>query len=273
MFKINSNNYFPNAKKIPEELFLIGDLNNLKNKKIAIVGSRRPSLYGKMVVEKIISGARGLPISIVSGLALGIDSMAHEMALKYGIPTIAIPGSSLDNKSIYPRSNLGLANRIIKNGGTLISPWENQKATLWTFPFRNSVMAAISDFVLIIEAREDGGTMITAREAIKRDIKLGAVPGNIDNVFSSGPNRLIKNGAILVTKLEDILNEIDINKTNILNKNISDNIILKHLTEPLHRDNLGILTGLNASDLSVELTMLEISNEINIDSNGIVRIN
>lgn len=272
MLKINSKDYFPNSKKIPDELFLIGNLNNAQNKRIAIVGSRRPSLYGKMVVEKIIRDAKGLPISIVSGLALGIDSMAHEMALKYGVHTIGIPGSSLDNDSIYPRSNLVLANRIIENGGALLSPWENQKATMWTFPFRNSVMASISDFVLIIEATEDGGTMITAREAIKRNIKLGAIPGNIDNLYSAGPNSLIKNGAKLVTELDDILNEINLVRTNIQNKNISDNIILRHLKEPCHRDNLGVLTGLNASDLSVELTMLEISNEINIDANGIIRL-
>ncbi len=273
MDSIITSEYFREASKIPSKLYVSGNLMHNSNKRLAIVGSRRPSLYGRMVTEKIISQIKKLPITIVSGLALGIDSHAHECALKYGVHTIAVPGSGLDKSVLYPKTNCGLADRIISNGGALLSIWDNQAASNWTFPSRNSVMAAISDFVLIIEAQEDSGTMITAKEAIKRNIKLGAIPGNIDNIFSTGPNKLIKDGAILVTCLDDILGHINLTKENFNTSGaVLNHPVLKYISEPIHRDALSLMTGINVSELGVELTMLEINGAIIIDGSGYVRL-
>lgn len=273
MNQIISKEYFQNANKIPDKLFSIGDLKSSETKRISVVGSRRPSLYGRMAVEKIISGAKNYPISIVSGLAIGIDSLAHEIALKNNIHTIAIPGSGLEKSVLYPKTNLNLANRIIENGGALLSIWENQSAAPWTFPVRNSVMAAISDFVLIIEAEVDSGTMITVREALKRNIKIGAIPGNIDSIFSTGPNKLIKEGASLITSFDDIIKIIGLEKNNSMsNVKKQDDGILKYITCPCYKDDLANISGLSISEINVELTMLEISGDISIDQTGLIRI-
>lgn len=165
MNEIFTKDYFPNAKNIKEKLFYLGELKDTSYKIITIVGTRRPSEYGKYCVNKIISGLAGYPISIVSGLAIGIDMLVHETAISNNIHTIAIPGSSLECNNIYPKRNLNLANSIIQNGGALVSMWQNQNAATWTFPARNSLMASISDLVLVIECKDNGGTMITAREA------------------------------------------------------------------------------------------------------------
>src|SRR5690606_4401026 len=131
---------------------------------LSVVGSRKYTNYGQQVVNHLISGLRGYNIGIVSGLALGIDSLAHQVAIDNGIYTLAIPGGGLSDKSIYPRRHLPLARKILEADGGLLSEFESDfTATNWSFPQRNRLVCGISEATLIIEASEKSGTLITAK--------------------------------------------------------------------------------------------------------------
>ncbi|MFA6297031.1 MAG: DNA-processing protein DprA [Candidatus Paceibacterota bacterium] len=192
---------------IPKELYLCGTLPILENfKTLAVVGARKHSVYGMEVCKKLIEGLSGYPIIIVSGLALGIDSISHQAALDANLLTIAVPGSGLDEKIIYPQSKLSLAKKILKSGGCLLSEYSpDAKAEPWFFPQRNRIMAGLADAVLIIEAEKKSGTLITARLALDYNKEVFAVPGNIFSPLSTGPHFLIKQGATPVTTSQDIV--------------------------------------------------------------------
>ncbi|MEA2715629.1 MAG: processing protein [Candidatus Parcubacteria bacterium] len=173
---------------------------------LSVVGARKYSSYGKEACQKLIEGLRGQPIVIVSGLAIGIDSIAHEAALKSELMTIAFPGSGLSASAIYPHSHLRLAERIARSGGALLSPFEpEQGGAPWTFPIRNVLMAGISHAVLLIEGRRHSGTLQTASAALEfgRDVMI--VPGSIFSDLSFGPHSLYRDGATPVHSSEDIL--------------------------------------------------------------------
>lgn len=176
---------------------------------IAFVGSRRCTSYGIQSCTSIIAGLAGYPVSIVSGLALGIDAVAHKTAIEYNIPTIAFPGSGLDWRTLYPKQHYGLAENIISAGGILCSEYSpHTQAAPWTFPQRNRLMAGISVMVVVIEAEHDSGSLITARLATEYNKIVGAVPGPITSPLSQGTNRLIQQGALLVADASDILQEL-----------------------------------------------------------------
>ncbi|MES3005459.1 MAG: DNA-processing protein DprA, partial [Patescibacteria group bacterium] len=131
---------------------------------LCVVGSRQYTSYGKELCISLIKSLAGRPVIIISGLALGIDGIAHQTALDVGLPTIAVPGSGLHPNVLYPRSHLHLAEKIIEKGGLLASEYEPQiRASPWSFPMRNRIMAGLSHAVLIIEAEENSGTLVTAR--------------------------------------------------------------------------------------------------------------
>ncbi|MFA6295085.1 MAG: DNA-processing protein DprA [Candidatus Paceibacterota bacterium] len=175
-------------------------------KYLCVVGARNYSEYGKNVCEHLISGLKNYPVVIVSGLALGIDSIAHESALDNGLKTISIPGSGLSRKVIYPASHLRLAERIVESGNTLLSPFEHeQEGSKWTFPVRNQLMASISHAVLIIEGRHGSGTFLTAKYALELGRDIMIVPGSIFSDLSYCPHKLYHEGAIPVASSEDIL--------------------------------------------------------------------
>ncbi len=207
--KIYIEDYPPLLQRIsrpPSYLSMIGTLPPKKDKYLCIVGSRTPSKYGEEVCRKLISGLVGFPITIVSGLAIGIDSLAHESAMGTGLNTISVPGSGLYSSVLYPQSRYGLAQEIIRKGGTLLSPFSNnQEATNWTFPVRNEVMAGMSHAVLVIEGRAKSGTLITAKYALDFDREVMAVPGSIFSDLSTGPHSLLSDGAQFVTSSIDIL--------------------------------------------------------------------
>ncbi len=193
-------------EKPPKFLKYIGQLPPDSYKFLCVVGSRTHSSYGLNACKKLISGLRGYPIVIVSGMAIGIDSIAHETALEVGLKTIAVPGSGLNDDVLYPKLKRPLAKQIINSEGILMSPFHNhQVATDWTFPVRNQVMAGLSHAILIIEARRDSGTMITARAASDYSRDLLAVPGSVFSDLSQGVNELIRDGATAITCSEDIL--------------------------------------------------------------------
>lgn len=208
--QLKPNEFPPLLREIPdapEELWLEGVLPKWdKTRVLAVVGSRKYSQYGKDACEKIISGLAGYSIIIVSGLAIGIDTIVHKAALKAGLITIAVPGSGLDRSVLHPRSNARLADEIVESGGALISEQPpTAPAGLHTFPRRNRIMAGLSHAVLIAEAGEQSGTLITARLALDYNREVMAVPGSIFSPNSFGTNYLIKQGAVPVTESGDIL--------------------------------------------------------------------
>ena len=161
-------NKFPKAlleiPQPPEDLWIIGELPSENLICLCVVGSRRNTAYGREACEKIIAGLKGYPIVIVSGFAMGIDTIAHKKALQVGLKTLVFPGSGLSDEAMYPKSNVRLIREVVEKGGCLISEFEPDfKATQWSFPMRNRLMAGISKAVLIIEAQEKSGTLITAR--------------------------------------------------------------------------------------------------------------
>ena len=230
----------------PEKLFIAGRLPTPESKFLAVVGSRKYSGYGKEVCQKLISGLRNTDMVIVSGLALGIDSIAHESALEAGLQTIAIPGSGLHPEVLYPRTNARLAERIVENDGALLSEFEERfRATQWSFPQRNRLMAGMSDAVLIIEAEEKSGTLITARLAMEYNRDVLVVPGGIFSQNSVGSNRLLKDGATPIFKSEDILEALNLTPnpqiqqgSTSLDLGVEEKKIVELLREPLSKDEL-----------------------------------
>ncbi len=210
----------------PKEIFYEGKLENFSDKNlkfITIVGSRSVSAYGKMALEKIIKDLEGFPVVIISGLALGVDSLAHKFSLENKLPTISVPGSGLSEKVLYPRSNFFLAQEILKKEGLLLSEFEEDfKATPWSFPKRNRIMSALSDFVLIVEAREKSGTLITARMALEYNKNMGVVPAGIFSESAKGSNKLIRDGAYPIFSGNDILEILGFSTEEKKEKNLDE---------------------------------------------------
>ncbi len=200
----------------PDKLFIRGSPvwkdDAPEQRYLCIVGSRKFTQYGERACRALIEGLAGYPITIVSGLAYGIDSVAHEAALGAGLRTIAIPGSGLDWDVLYPRAHRILAQDIIRRGGALISPFDHDfRATPWAFPLRNQVMAGMSHMTIVIEAEEKSGSLITYRSALENGRDVGVVPGSIFSYASAGTNKvLVEGGAHPITSSYDILHILGI---------------------------------------------------------------
>ncbi len=249
----------------PKQLFRRGQAPISNEHLVCIVGSRRYTSYGHMVCEQLIAGLAGYPITIVSGLALGIDGIAHTQAIKYGLRTIAFPGSSLDWESLYPASHKTLAEQIIEHGGALYSEHLGPTKTApWLFPMRNRLMAGISEIVVVIEAEEKSGTLITARLATEYNKIVGAVPGAITTPASHGANWLLKMGAVPITSAEDIVRELNIPLNEQPEKDIdvllneAEQAILTILDIPRTRDYITETITLDPIAISITLSTLEI---------------
>lgn len=197
--------------KPPKQLWYEGSLPTKDLTLLAVVGSRDYTSYGKEVIEYLISGLKGYPVGIVSGLALGVDALAHEAAIKHGLYTLAVPGSGLSEKVLYPTQNRPLAREILASGGGLLSELSpDTKAAPWTFPMRNRIMAGMCPATILIEASEKSGTLITARLAVDYNRELMAVPGSIFSKNSHGTHQFLKLGATMVTEATDILAVLNI---------------------------------------------------------------
>lgn len=212
LINIYDDNYPDKLKNIydkPMVLYAIGNTNILNDFSLAIVGCREYSEYGKKMAQIISKNIANNNIITVSGLARGIDSIAHIETVNLKKRTIAIIGSGLDN--IYPKENEKLADEIIKNGGVILSEYIiGTKPEKMNFPARNRIISGISDGVIVIEAKKKSGTMITVDFALEQGKNVFAVPGNVTNINSEGTNELIKQGAKIVTSMEDILEEYNI---------------------------------------------------------------
>lgn len=274
---------FPALAELPQPpkmLTMRGSLEGIKDKKlVAVVGSRKCTGYGEAVCRSLIEGLRGYPIAIVSGLALGVDSIAHEAALDAGLSTISFPGSGLEWRSLYPAQHRGLAERILTSGGALVSEYQpDMRAAYWTFPQRNRLMAGIADLTLVIEAEMKSGTLITARLATEYNKTVCVIPGPITSPSSTGTNWLLKLGAVPVTGPEDILRELgltpDVRTTlselDILNAD--EERVLAILTGPKSRDRIIGELDLDPAEANVIFSTLEIKGAIRESLGMIERI-
>jgi DNA processing protein len=260
----------------PEELFVKGEMPEKDSVFLCVVGSRKASNYGKEACSKIIEKLSRYRVVIVSGLALGIDSYAHREALKAGLKTVAVPGSGLDSSVIYPRSHLNLAHEIVNSGGALLSEYKPDfKATSWSFPKRNRIMAGMSQGVLVIEAEKKSGSLITARLSLEYNREVCAVPGSIFSSTSSGTNYLIQQGAYPVTSAKDICNLFKLEKIQnsklALKEKLSKNetLIMKYVKKQTSKNEVIAKSGLSVSEANCLITSLELKGLIK-ESGGVI---
>ncbi|MFW5888465.1 MAG: DNA-processing protein DprA [Patescibacteria group bacterium] len=240
-----------------------------KEPALAVVGSRKYSAYGKQVTDSLIPEIANNKITVISGMALGIDSLAHYNTLKAGGKTVAILGSGLDEYNIYPPQNRGLMKKIIETGGTVISEFPpGTPPTKYTFPQRNRVVSGLSLGVLVVEAAKRSGALITAEFASDQGREIFAIPGNIYSPVSRGTNDLIKKGAHMITEAGDVMEILGIDP--VANKetgSLFDNTplsetekrIIKILSfEPVSLDDIIKNSRLDTSTVNSTLSILEI---------------
>jgi len=261
----------------PKQLFVRGRLpwqagsSGAKSERyrfLCVVGSRAATPYGIRACQSLIAGLAGAPIVIVSGLALGLDAVAHEAALSAGLPTIAVLPSGLADSALYPSAHRGLAQNILLAGGALVSEYEMcELAAKWTFPSRNRIMAGLTHATLIAEAGEQSGTLITARLALDFNRDVLCIPHPIDYEKGAGGNRLIREGAALVRHADDILYALGLRREPALGgtlhkkelpADLSDNErkIYQALPEPRTRDELIEMAALDAQAAHIAVTVL-----------------
>lgn len=249
----------------PPLLYLHGDLQEIDRWAIAVVGTRRLTRYGRQVTQDLVTGLVQNNITVVSGLARGIDAIAHKTAVEMGGRTIAVLGSGLD--CVYPAENRSLAQAIVKGQGAVISEYGlGVQPEAKNFPPRNRVISGLSLGVIVVEAGERSGALITSDFALEQDREVFAVPGNITSPASRGPNRLIQQGAKLVTRVEDVLEELNlrmvVEQTAVqmaLPETAEEAALYAQLSgQPVHVDELSRATGLPSSLVSSTLTLMEL---------------
>jgi DNA processing protein len=275
LLTLKDNNYPENLKNIydpPIVLYTKGTLKSQDSLSIAIVGSRRTSIYGKEIAEKLSFELARYGITIVSGMARGIDTASHKGALMAGGRTIAVLGSGLN--VIYPPENKKTYNEIISSGAVLSEFPLDTPPYKTNFPCRNRIISGLSLGVVIIEAAQKSGSLITAQCALEQGREVYALPGKINSPTSMGTNQLIKEGAKLITKSEDILEDLMPllkNKISLLKKDNSSNInlsdeeqkIIQIITEePIHIDILSKKLSIPTHTLLSKLMHLELKKAI-----------
>jgi DNA processing protein len=258
-------NYLREIATAPPVLYVLGALQEIDRLAVAVVGTRRLTAYGRQATRDLVTGLVRNGVTIISGLARGIDAIAHKTALEMGGRTIAVLGSGLD--CIYPAEHRSLVKNIVAGQGAVISEYGlGVKPEAKNFPPRNRLISGLSLGVIVVEAGERSGALITANFALEQGRDVFAVPGNINSVASKGPNRLIQEGAKLVTSVDDILDELNLQMVAeqtavqlFLPETAEEAAILAHLNyEPIHVDELGRATGFPTSLVSSTLTMMEL---------------
>ena len=248
----------------PPVLYVRGSLLPEDEWCLAVIGTRRATAYGRQVTEEIVADLVQSKITIVSGLARGIDSVAHNSALEAGGRSLAVFACGLD--LVYPAENADLARRI-RQQGALISEYPlGTRPRAENFPRRNRIMSGLSLGVLVTEAGETSGAMITARLALEQNREVFAIPGSILSPVSSGTNYLIQEGAKLVRNYTDILEELNlmtvahqIEMKEIIPATDAESLLLKQLgAEPTHIDEVCRSSGLPAATVSSTLAMMEL---------------
>ena len=262
---------------VPKELYIEGKLphvtideyGRLTPRVLTVVGSRKNTQYGEQALTKLLTSLKGYDVLIVSGLALGIDGLAHRAALANNLLTLSVPGSGLDRRILYPRAHHSLAEEIISAGGALISELTPETpSAAWTFPQRNRIMAALSDALLIIEAEDKSGTLITARQALELGKDIGAVPGDIFSPTSFGTNMLIHEGAYPITSSSDLLALLHLSphennqEAPLISYTEHEKILIELLRESTNKDTLLVTSKLSFEDFITAFSSLEINGYI-----------
>lgn len=259
--------YFGQVTPPPAEIFYLGDNLEvlLHQPRVGIVGSRKPTPYGKAITESIASELSRQGVILVSGLALGIDSIAHTIAVTNSQPTIAVLPCGLD--TVYPRTNRLLAQQILDCGGLLISEYPHKTDSRKEhFIARNRLIAALSHAVVIPEATEKSGSLYTARFAWQQNVPVMAVPGPLTSHLSKGTNKLIQSGAKLILGVDDILHTLGLNKIRqkqLCTDSETEQIILKLITNGI-QDGTEILrhSNMTPETFNQTITILEITGRI-----------
>ena len=250
----------------PWLLYCKGNIEINDDFTLGVVGTRKHSAYGQQVTENMTRDLVNNNLTIVSGMALGIDSIAHETAIKNGGKTIAVLGTGLDRQSIYPSSNRYLFDQIILSGGGVVSEFPPGTQPLrYIFPLRNRIISGLSLGILVVEAGEKSGALITSNLALEHNREVFAVPGSIYSESSKGPNKIIKLGAQAVTSATDIVEALNLKQATsyieskkIIPDSPEEEKILEYLShEPLHVDDLIRLTKLDTSTINSTLTIME----------------
>ncbi len=253
--------------QLPKELWVRGTLPPHGTKLLTVVGSRAMTHYGQEACQKLIAGLAGYPISIVSGLALGIDTCAHKAALAAGLHTLVVPGSGLGDDVLYPRSNRTFAREILHAGGGFLSEYApDATSRIHYFPERNRLMVGLADAVLMIEAGPKSGTLITARLAGEYNRELLCIPHRIGDPHAFGPHLFTRLGATLVTEPLHILEALRIppheetsRDTAPTDLDDAERGIWSMLEEPKTRDEiLRSAASLPAGDVLTALVALEL---------------
>ena len=271
---INDKKYPKQLKEIydhPAILYLKGNFQNSDRFSLAVVGTRKYSVYGKRTVSSLVGDLARSGITIVSGMAIGIDAFSHQATLENNGRTIAVLGSGIDQKSIRPVVNWRLAQEIISSGGVIVSEYPVGTLPLkHHFPNRNRLISGLSLGVLVIEADQKSGALITANYALEQNREVFSVPGDIYSSVSRGTNKLIKMGAKLVTSAQDILEELNLHTSNkirldkeIIPDTIEEEEILKYLSNaPIHINKLIQLSQMDVSIINSTLTLMEIEGKV-----------
>lgn len=265
----DSENYPERLREVddaPPVLYVLGSIEPQDSWSVAVVGTRRATGYGRAVAQQLSTELAEAGVTIVSGLARGVDTIAHQAALDAGGRTIAVLGSGVD--VLYPPENRALAKRIVDEGrGAIISEYPlGTQPDAVNFPPRNRIISGLSLGVLVVEAGDKSGALITVTFALEHNRDIFAVPGPITSRMSDGPNQLIKNGAKLVTGAADILNELQIgmvqehvDAVRALPADPTERLLLNLLQhETRHIDEITNESGLPASTVSAILTMMEL---------------
>ena len=258
-------NYLREIEGSPPLIYVHGSLEEIDRWAVAVVGTRRLTSYGRQITQELVAGLVLNGVTIVSGLARGIDAVAHKTALEHGGRTIAVLGSGPD--CIYPPENRALARQIVNGRGAIVSEYGlGVQPEAKNFPPRNRIISGLSLGVIVVEAGDRSGASITARFALEQGREVFAVPGNITSPASKGTNRLIQQGAKLVTGVDDVLEELNLamvlehSAVQLSLPETQDEAALyEYLSaQPVHIDDLSRSTGLSSSLVSSTLTLMEL---------------
>jgi len=264
----NDTEYPPRLKEIydkPPLLYLRGELLPEDERSVAVVGTRRPTAYGREVAYQLSYELAQVGVTVVSGMARGIDAIAHRAALEAGQRTIAVMGSGID--VMYPREHGSLAAEIARNGALVSEHPLGSRPDAQNFPRRNRIISGMTLGTVVVEGAEGSGALITARHALEQNREVFAVPGNIFSPGSRGTNRLIRDsGAKLVSDCKDILEELNlsfvgeqIEMTALFPADEGEAEILRYVTyDPVHIDEIVRSSALAISTVSGALAMMEL---------------
>lgn len=278
---LNEPGYPENLRGIsdaPPVLYYIGTIKPKDKNAVAIVGSRKMSSYGREVAEKFAAELSSVGVTIVSGLALGIDAVAHKACIEAGGRGLIVLASGLD--TISPVTNRWIALEIVKKGGAIVSEYPlGQKPQRTFFPSRNRIISGLSKAVIVVEGLKKSGTLLTASAAAEQGRPVFAVPGHITSPLSAAPHFLIQSGCKLATSTQDILEELNLQLKvdfeeveKLMPGDKNEEKLLEILEkEPLHLDEVARISSLKASEVSTILTFMELKGMIKSLGNGVYK--